>query len=110
MRLSRRATAIGAALVVAAVVAGIGGVAVANDGDDQELVGDTRERAIAAALAHTGGEGTVTETEIGGDGARYEVEIRMDDGSQIEVQLNADFEVTGSENDDDGPGGEDDDD
>ena len=34
----------------------------------------------------------------------------MDDGTQIEVQLDENFEVTGSEDDDDGPGGEDDDD
>ena len=109
MRLSRRTAVTGAALVVAAITAGLGGVAVANDGDGGGLVGDTRERAVAAALEYTGGEGTVTETEIGDDGARYEVEIRMDDGTQIEVQLNADFEVIGSEDDDDGPGGEDDD-
>ena len=110
MRLSRRAGVIGAVLVAAAVAAAMGGVAVANDGDDEELVGETRERAVAAALAHTGGEGTVTETEIGDDGAAYEVEIRMNDGSQIDVQLDEHFEVTGSEEDDDGPGDEDDDD
>lgn len=109
MRLSKRVGVVGAVVLGAAVVAGVGGVAVANDGDDQELTGETRERAVAAALEHTGGEGTVTETEIGDDGAAYEVEIRLDDGSQIEVQLNEDFEVTGSEEDDDEPGEEDDD-
>jgi hypothetical protein len=30
----------------------------------------------------------------------YAVDVRLDDGSQLEVQLNSDFEVTGSEPDD----------
>lgn len=51
----------------------------------------------------TGG-GTVTETEVGDDGSAYEVEIRRADGSQVEVQLDADFTVIASERDDDGPG------
>ena len=107
MGLSRRNKII--AGVAAAAVAIAGGVAAANNGDDEELTGTTRERAVEAALAHTGG-GTVTETEIGDDGSAYEVEVRLDDGSQVEVQLDAGFGVIGSEPDDDGPGGEDDDD
>ena len=45
--------------------------AAATDGDnDQELTEATRDRAVAAALAATGG-GTVVETEAGDDGAAY---------------------------------------
>jgi hypothetical protein len=92
-----------AGALAALVVVGIGtGVAVATGGDDEALTGNAYERATAAALDHVG-EGTVTETEVGDGGAAYEVEIRLDDGSQVEVQLNRNFEVTGSEGDDDGP-------
>ncbi len=111
MNFTRRTAAIGGAAVAAVAIAAAvaGGSAVATDGDDQPLTGDAYDRAVAAALTHTGG-GEVTETEIGDDGAAYEVEIRFADGSQVEVQLDADFVVEGSEPDDDsGDGSEDDD-
>ncbi len=96
-----------AGVLLVGAVAGTG-FAVANGGDDQPLTGNTYDRAVEAALeAHPGGE--VTETEIGDDGAAYEVELRFADGSQIEVQLDDGFNVVGSEADDDGPTGEDDD-
>lgn len=31
----------------------------------------------------------------------YEVEVTLDDGSQVDVQLDAEFKVVGSERDDD---------
>lgn len=91
------------AAIGAVAVIGVGaGVGVAASGDDDKpLQGSDFDRATAAALDHVG-EGTVTETEIGDDGAAYEVEIRLGDGSQVEVQLDGNFEVTGSEADDDG--------
>jgi hypothetical protein len=90
-----------AGLAVAAIGTGIG---VATMGDDDEpLTGSDLEQATAAALAHTGG-GTVTESEIGDDGAAYSVEVQLADGSQVEVQMNANFEVIGSSADDDGAG------
>ncbi len=67
---------------------------------DTPLTGSTLDRAVAAALDHVGG-GEVTDTEIGDDGAAYGVEIRLDDGSQIEVNLDENFAVVGSEPDDD---------
>jgi uncharacterized membrane protein YkoI len=99
---------IGAAAVIAfAAIAGGAAVATGAVGDDdQPLTGTTLERATAAALAHTGG-GTVTETEIGDDGAAYSVEVRLPDGRQVEVNLDANFKVIGQEADDDGPGDED---
>lgn len=71
----------------------------AND-SDTPLSGTDLDQAVAAALEHTG-EGEVTETEVGDDGAAYGVEIRLSDGSQVEVNLDADFNVIGSEADDD---------
>ena len=99
-----------AGAVALALVAGSVGIGLANGGDDdgagegadsdQPLTGTDRERATAAALEAVGG-GTVTDVEVGDDGAAYGVEIRADDGSQVEVMLDADFTVIGTEGDDD---------
>jgi uncharacterized membrane protein YkoI len=92
-----------AAAGLAAVMAG-GVASAAADGDpDQQLTGATRDRAVAAALAATGG-GTVLETEAGDDGAAYGVEVRLADGRQVEVQLDQAFRVVGREADEDRPG------
>ena len=72
---------------------------------DAPLTGSVTEQAIAAALAHVG-EGTVLGTEVGDDGAAYGVEIRLTDGSQVEVKLDERFQVVTTETDDDGLGGE----
>ena len=79
-----------------AIAAGVGG-------DEAPLTGSALDRATAAALAHTGG-GTVVETEVGDDGAAYGVEIRRGDGSVVEVNLDAGFNVIGQAADDDGSG------
>ena len=90
----------------------VGGVAIAgaadgdDDGSERPIGGAALDRASAAALDHTGG-GRVTETEVGDEESYYEVEVTRDDGSQVDVQLDRDFEVVGSEGDDD-RGGEDD--
>lgn len=95
----RMALSSGLVLVVAALSAGI---AIAAGGDDERsLTGSTLEKVTAAALEHTGG-GTVTDTEVGDDGTAYGVEVRLVDGTEVEVQLDADFEVVGQEIDDDG--------
>jgi hypothetical protein len=98
----------------AVAVGGGTGVAVAatNGDDDEPLISLILDRAVDAALEDTGG-GTVVETEAGDDGAAYSVEVRLDDGSQVEVNLDQDFKVIGHEADDDGPNddeGENDDD
>ena len=100
----------GGVLALTMVGAGVGiGLAETNTeaGDeaegtdsDQPLTGSDRERAEAAALDSVGG-GTVIETEIGDDGAAYGVEIRRDDGSQVEVNLDESFTVIGTEAGDD---------
>jgi hypothetical protein len=110
--MEKRTKLVAGAIAGAIVIAGATGMGLAVAGDDEPLTGSNRDRATAAALEHVGG-GTVVETEAGDSGAAYEVEIRRDDGSQVEVQLDSDFKVIGQEGDDDGPndaeeGGDDD--
>jgi uncharacterized membrane protein YkoI len=93
---------VGAGLAVA-MAGGLVAAAAATDRDnDQQLTGATRDRAAAAALAATGG-GTVLETEAGDDGAAYGVEVRLDDGRQVEVNLDETFKVVNQEPDEDQP-------
>jgi uncharacterized membrane protein YkoI len=89
---------------VAALGAGGAAIATAAGGDDDEadgaISGAALDRASRAALAHTGG-GKVTETEVGDEESLYEVEVTRDDGTQVDVQLDRDFQVVGSEGDGD---------
>jgi hypothetical protein len=98
------------AVVVAALGVTATGITMATAGTDDTdtpITGDALQRASAAALAHTG-EGDVTETEVGDEESLYEVEVTLDDGSQVDVQLDEQFNVVGSSGDDDS--GADDDD
>jgi hypothetical protein len=96
-------------LVIAAAVAmllalGGAGIAYANGGDSGEQVtGPDAEKAKSAAVAAVGG-GTVTEVERddGYGSGVYEVEVKRDDGSQVEVHLDRDLNVVGQEADEDG--------
>jgi len=102
--MDRRTRWITGGAVALAIMGGGTGIAIATSGDDDTpLRGSTLEQATAAALAAVG-SGTVTETEVGDDGAAYSVEIRLDDGSQVEVGLDEDFNVIARTGDDDGPG------
>ena len=92
-------------IAIAALAGGLSGGLLAatggGGGNDVPITGPAYDQAIEVALAHTGG-GTVTETELGDGNAAYEVEIRLDDGRQVEVELDANFNVIGSGPDDDG--------
>lgn len=101
---NRTRIAIAATAVVGVAAIG-GGVAVASgvgddDGTETPITGQELDRASAAALEHTGG-GRVTETEKGDEESLYEVEVTLDDGSQVDVQLDADFRVVSDERDSD---------
>jgi hypothetical protein len=99
----QRKLLIAAVGVLALLGIGTGAVlAVAGD-DDRPLQGDARARASAAALEHVGG-GRVIETEVGDDGAAYGVEILRPDGSVVEVSLDREFRVIGTEGDDESAG------
>ena len=100
--MNRRRSLFAVGAVALAVIIASAGIAIAGGGDDEPLTGTDIDPAVAAALEYTGG-GTVTESEVGDDGAAYSVEVRLDDGSQVEVQLDAQFNVLGDEVDDGGP-------
>jgi len=91
-------------VIATIAAAGVGAVAVtvgvgASSGDDERpITGPALARARAAALEHTGG-GRVTATEVGDEESLYEVEVTLDDGRQVDVQLDGDFAVVGSETD-----------
>jgi uncharacterized membrane protein YkoI len=101
---ARKKIGIGVATVLAAGAGAAGiAVAVAGGSDDTEapIKGSALEQAEEAALAETG-EGEVTETETGDEESYYEVEVTLDNGDEVDVQLNRDFDVVGSETDDPG--------
>jgi uncharacterized membrane protein YkoI len=99
----RRTWIVAGALTVAVIGSGAAIAIATGTDDDTPLEGSSLARATRAALEHTGG-GQVIETEVGDDGAAYGVEIRSDDGSVVEVNLDESFEVIGEETDDDRPG------
>ncbi|WP_211882665.1 PepSY domain-containing protein [Pseudarthrobacter albicanus] len=64
-----------------------------SDSPAQPLSTEDRDKAGNAALAKVG-QGSVRDVEREDDGgSAYEVEIRLNDGSEVEVQLGADFQV-----------------
>ena len=67
-----------------------------DDATEQSITGADLEKASEAALEYTGG-GEVTGTEIEDEESYYEVEVTTDDGSQVDVQLDKEFNVVGSE-------------
>ncbi len=100
-------SAIAGGVAIAVVgLAGAGAVSATSDADGSEvpITGAALDQATAAALDHLGG-GAVTETEVGDEEGYYEVEVTLDDGGQVDVHLNEDFSVIGSEID--GPGSDD---
>jgi hypothetical protein len=99
---SRKLLVIVAIALVAAAVSGGIAIAAGVGDDDKPLTGASLQKATAAALAHTGG-GTVVESEVGDDGAAYDVEVRRPDGKIVEVQLDSSYGVIGQDIDDDGP-------
>jgi uncharacterized membrane protein YkoI len=105
----RTKIALGATAAVAAIALGATGVAGAADtGDDSSdvpITGRDLQRASEAALAETGG-GEVVDSEVESEENGYEVEVNLDDGRQIEVQLDADFAVIGTSENEEGDDGD----
>jgi uncharacterized membrane protein YkoI len=105
MKRSTKVTS-GIAIGVGAIAAA--GLAVANassgedgpddDGTETAISGDALARASEAALDHTGG-GRVTGSEVDDEESYYEIEVTLDNGDQIDVQLDESFNVVGDEND-----------
>ena|SRR5919108_1503591 len=91
-----------AAAAVLAVGGTSAGIAIGAGGDDNEapITGDALVKASNAALQATGG-GRVSDTEVGDEESLYEVEVTRPDGSQVDVQLDQNFNVVGQEGDSD---------
>lgn len=84
--------------VAAIAVLAVGGTVWAASADD--VTGDERDRVAAAATEAAGG-GEATEVEASDDaGEAYEVEVRMVDGSEVDVTLDEDLNVLSKEADD----------
>lgn len=94
----RRIIAAAAVLAIAAI--GGAGLAfgMASGDDEHPITGPALQQASDAALEYTGG-GRVTGTEVGDEDSYYEVEVTLDDGSQVDVQLDENFNVLYSESD-----------
>jgi uncharacterized membrane protein YkoI len=95
--MNRKTKAAIAAGVLVIATGATTGVAVATGGDDAEgpITGDALKRAGDAALEFAGG-GRVTDTEVGDEESHYEVEVTLDSGDQVDVQLDETFQVVGS--------------
>jgi hypothetical protein len=89
---------LGAASVGIAMAGGAG-----DDATETPITGADLQRAGAAALDATQG-GRVTGTEVGDEESYYEVEVTLDGGGQVDVQLDKSFNVVSSEGDRDGSG------
>ena len=94
-----------AAAVAMLVALGAAGVAYANGGvSEEQVTSPDADKAKSAATSAVGG-GTVTEVERddGNGTSVYEVEVTREDGSQLEVHLDGDYNVVGQQADEDGP-------
>jgi hypothetical protein len=98
MTIKRTLIAGGTVLVLAAGGAAVAGAAGDDDATERPITGTALDRAGAAALAHT--PGRVTGTEAGDEEGAYEVEVTRADGGQVDVHLDRDFNVIGTEGDD----------
>ncbi len=97
-----------AAAVALLLLAGAG-VAYATgseDGSPGQGGAKDLEKAKSVALGHTNGR--VTETEVGDEEGYYEVEVTRDDGSQVDVHLDKNFDVLGTSADNESPDDKDD--
>jgi uncharacterized membrane protein YkoI len=109
---NRKKLVVGTVAVAAVLTLGAGTAVIAQQGSltgredeapghddtaaEQPITGPSLEKASQAALAHVGG-GKVTGTETGDEEGFYEVEITRADGGQVDVHLNRNFDVLGTE-------------
>jgi uncharacterized membrane protein YkoI len=97
------AAALAIVLLVGAGVAYATGSSGGDDSSEQQVTGGAGiEKARSVALDYTNG-GQVSGTEIGDEEGYYEVEVTRDDGSQVDVHLDRDFNVLSTPADHEGP-------
>ena len=80
------------AAVAMLVLLGAGVAYATGDDSSSQPTGSNIDKAKSIALDQTNG-GRVTGTEVGDEEGYYEVEIIKDDGSQVDVHLDRDFNV-----------------
>ena len=73
-----------------------------GDSSEQQATGPGIEKAKSIALDQTNG-GRVTGTEVGDEEGYYEVEVTKDDGGQVDVHLDKNFNVLTTPADHEGP-------
>ena len=93
------------ATIAAAVMLLVAGVAYASDSSGQRATGADLEKAKSVALDHVNGR--VTATEVGDEEGCYEIEVTRDDGSQVDVHLDKNFNVLDAPADNEGHDGKD---
>ena len=101
MRRTKEIVIAAAVTVAALTTAGAAAVRAStstSDDTDTPIPGTDLQTASDAALASTG-QGRVTGTEVGDEESYYEVEVTLDDGTEVDVQLDADFQIVGTEAD-----------
>lgn len=99
---------ISSTIATGAIGLGVAGAVTAGrvlDDGERPITGDALRAATDAALAHTGG-GRVTGTEVGDEDSLYEVEVTLEDGRQVDVQLDEQFRVVDTMADRDGTTGD----
>jgi uncharacterized membrane protein YkoI len=73
-------------------------VSVEEEEEDTPITGSALDRASAAALKHIG-EGRVTDTEVGDEEGYYEIEITKNNGREVDVHLDKNFNILSVEED-----------
>ena len=92
---------IGSLLVTAVINNGNNAATEEEDESDVEetdvpITGNALKLASAAALNYIG-EGKVTDSEVGDEEGYYEIEITLDNGQEVDVHLDENFNVLGYE-------------
>jgi uncharacterized membrane protein YkoI len=95
MNTTTRRVLVAAGTAVAVAAGTITLVAAARNDSDTPITGPSKTKAMAAAVAFTKG-GRVTATEVDDEDSKYEVEVTLADGRQVDVQLDEQFHVVGS--------------
>ena len=103
MKRTTRIAIAAVAAVTGLATAGAAAVSASTSDDtdteiDTPITGTDLQKASDAALASTG-QGRVTGTEVGDEESYYEIEVTVDNGTEVDVQLDTDFKVVSSEAD-----------
>ncbi len=62
---------------------------------NEDALKTASEKALAWLEAEHGVTGAVSGTEVGDEESHYEIEVMLEDGRHVDVQLTEDFEVVG---------------